>query len=261
MSSDPVAADLVMTEAIRAELGLIDAGGMQRQRAAEFRHIKRQIVAEIQANQARRLVMVTSALAGEGKTFIAANLAESLGLEADYSVLLVDADVLKPRLTDSLGLREHPGLMDALLKPQLNPESLVITTDIPGLSLLPVGNRYENATEHFAGDRMREVLRTLLAVDNRIVVIDSLPLLQTTESRSLAPLATQVLLVVRAESTSESAARAALELLGDGANVKVVLNALVRTGITRALSHGYGYGYGYDYGEDKTRPGTGDRTP
>jgi len=251
-SGAPRAADLVITDAMRSALGLIAPSGLQRQRAAEFRHIKRQIVADIQSNATRRLVMVTSALAGEGKTFTAANLAESLALEADYSVLLVDADVLKPRLTDSLGLRERMGLLDSVLDPQLNPESLVLTTDIQGLSVLPVGVRHENATEHFAGDRMRDVMRILLSVHNRIVLIDSLPLLQTTEARALAPLATQVLLVVRAESTSESAARASLELLGEGADVKVVLNAVVRTGLANYMGYGYGQGYGYDYGDTPT---------
>jgi receptor protein-tyrosine kinase len=96
---------------------------------------------------------------------------------------------------------------------------------------------------------MRQVLDQLLSVPNRIVVIDSLPLLQTTEARALTPLASQLLLVVRAESTPQVAVKQALELISPEANVKVVLNAVVRSRLTRYL--GYGYGYDYDYSQKK----------
>jgi protein-tyrosine kinase len=92
---------------------------------------------------------------------------------------------------------------------------------------------------------MREILHTLQLVPNRIIVIDSLPLLLTTESRALLPLAAQVLLVVRAESTPQAAVRKALGLVGENVNVKIVLNAIARTRLSRFV----GYEYGYDYDE------------
>jgi protein-tyrosine kinase len=236
-----------LTEAMLETLGLRAPKEQERQRASEYRHIKRQVVSELREDQARRVIVVASALAGEGKSFTSANLARSLALEPEHSVLLIDADVIKPFISQSLGIADRKGLMDALLDPVCNPEDLVLTTDVEGLSVMPAGRVSENATEYFASGRTREVLEQLLAVPNRIIVVDTLPLLQTTEARALAPFAGQVLLVVRAESTPQAAVREALAVLRKAPNVKLILNATVRTRITRYLGHGYGYGYEYSY--------------
>lgn len=246
---------LRVTEAMQETLGLRAPREQERQRAAEYRHIKRQLVSELRENDARRVIVVASALAGEGKSFTAANLARSLALEPEHTVLLIDADVIKPFISQSLGISDRRGLMDALLDPMRNPEDLVLTTDIEGLSVMPAGSVSEHATEYFASGRRQEVLTQLLAVPNRIIVIDTLPLLQTTEARALSPFGGQVLLVVRAESTPQAAVREALSVLDRGANVKLVLNAAVRTRVTRYL--GYGYGYDYNY---HSSPGEGSRT-
>jgi protein-tyrosine kinase len=237
--------DLLVTEAMRERLGLKAADTLQHQHASEYRHIKRQIVADVRENPADRIVLVVSAIAGEGKSFTAANLARSLALEPDYTVLLVDADVINPQLTRTLGLSQRPGLMNALVDPACDVDSLILTTNIEGFSVLPAGSASTNATEYFGSDRMRAVLDRLRQVPNRIILIDSLPLLQTTEARALMSFASQVLLVVRAESTPQSAVRQAVELIGEDIAVKLVLNAVVRTQLTRYLGYGYGFDYGY----------------
>jgi protein-tyrosine kinase len=238
---------VIFTDEVKKRLGLSAPPDQEHQRAAEYRQIKRGVVGDIRANRASRIVLVASALAGEGKSFTSANLARSLALEPDYSVLLLDGDVIKPHLTRSIGLADKPGLMNALVDPALDIESLVLTTDIEGLSVLPAGSASAYATEYFASERMRSVLDTLLLVPNRIIVIDSLPLLLTTEARVLALLAGQVILVVRSESTPQHAVKQSVELLGENANAKFVLNAVVRTRLTRYF--GYGYGYEYEYGD------------
>jgi receptor protein-tyrosine kinase len=240
---------LHITAPMREQLGLTLDGGQDHQRLSEYRHIKRQVLADLRSQAGQRTVMVASALAGDGKSFTAANLAHSLAREPDHSVLLVDADVVKPYLSRTLGLAERPGLMDALVDPLCEAESLVVSTDIEGLSVLPAGSSCANAPEYFGSERMRAVLEQLQAVPDRIVVIDSLPLLQTTEARALVPLVAQVLMVVRAETTPQGAVQQALALLGEEANVKLVLNAVVRTRLTRYF--GYGYGYEYDYANRK----------
>ena len=236
-----------ITNEMLEALGLSAPREQERQRAAEFRHIKRQIVSELREHGTRRVIIVASALAGEGKSFTSANLARSLALEPDHTVLLIDADVIKPKISQCLGIADRLGVMDALMDPTCNPEDLVLSTDVEGLSVMPAGSISENATEYFASERRREVLDRLLAVPNRIVVIDTLPLLQTTEARALAPLGGQVLLVVRAEATPQAAVQEALSVLGPGVNVKLVLNAMVRTRVTRYMGHGFGYGYEYNY--------------
>lgn len=247
MPESRVAAEphLRISTEMRDQLGLSVTDAQARQRAAEYRHIKHQVVEAIHANPGGRVVLVASALAGEGKSYTAANLARSLALEPDFTVLLIDADAVKPHLSRALQLVDRPGLMNALVDHGCDVESLVVTTDIEGLSVLPAGSASEQATEYFGSDRMRAIIEQLQSVPNRIVLIDSLPVLLTTEARALVPLASQVLLVVRAESTPQAAVRQTLKLIGENASVKIVLNAVVRTRLSKYLGYGYGYEYHY----------------
>jgi protein-tyrosine kinase len=240
------APQLQITEAFLSEKGLRAELEDEAQQRAEYRHIKHGLTAELRDAGMRPIVLITSALQGEGKSFSAAHLALSLAVEPDHSVLLVDADVIRPNLTRTFGLSGRPGLMDAVADPEIDVQSLIVTTSIEGLSILPAGRSHENATEFFASARMREVIEQLLAVPNRIVVIDSLPLLLTTEARALSPVAGQIVMVVRAERTPQSAVQEAINLLGEGANVKLLLNAVVRTKALGYLGHEYGYGYSYN---------------
>jgi protein-tyrosine kinase len=247
-------AQLKITEDHRRALGLVVPPAQQRQRTAEYRHVKRRVIDQIRSGEVNRVVMVASALAGEGKSYTSANLAFSMAMEPDFSVLLVDGDVIKPYLSKALGIAGRPGLMDSVADASLDVESLVLTTDVEGLSVLPAGSISEVATEYFASERMKEMFDQLQSVPNRILIIDSLPLLMTTEARALAPLAGQVLLVVRAETTPQGAVAEAVRLLGDEVNVKVILNGIVRTALSHYVGLGYGYGYTYEYGAG-TPPG------
>jgi protein-tyrosine kinase len=237
---------LKITDELLREKGLSAELDDESQQRAEYRHIKHGLLPELRDRDTRPIVLVTSALQGEGKSFSAAHLAMSLAVEPDHTVLLVDADVIRPNLTRTFGLSGRPGIMDAVADPEIDLQSLIVTTSIEGLSILPAGRPHENATEFFASARMREVIEQLLAVPNRIVVIDSLPLLLTTEARALSPVAGQIVMVVRAERTPQSAVQEALNLLGEGANVKLLLNAVVRTKALGYLGHEYGYGYSYN---------------
>jgi receptor protein-tyrosine kinase len=246
----PRVADNPMVQITPAQLeanGLRASHGLLHQQTAEYRHVKRQLIASMAElkSEYRQIILVTSALAGDGKTHSAANLALSLAMEPDFSVLLIDADVAKPRLSRIFGLEGRPGLMDALAHHDLNPETLIQTTNIEGLSLLPAGQTHTNATELFASARMHDVVRNLSRPANRIIVVDSLPLLLATESRALLPCAGQVVVVVRAEVTPSAAVRHALELVGENANVNLLLNACARDGFGSARYSGYNYTYTY----------------
>jgi Mrp family chromosome partitioning ATPase len=193
-----------------------------------------------------RIVLVASALPGDGKTFTAANLALSLSLEPDHTVLLIDADVVKPQMSALFGVRDVPGLLDATLDPSIDVESLVRKTDVPGLSILAAGRPNANATEAFSSQRMTMMFDQLLAVPSRLIVLDTLPLLLTTESRALVPHAGQILLVVRADVTPRSAIEQCVDLVDEGVELKLVLNAVDRR---RVGGYGQYYGYKYDYRE------------
>ena len=216
--------------------------------ADEYRQIKRPLLeAAFAANASRdqpsaRLIMMASALPGDGKTFTSINLAFSLARERDHGVVLVDADVAKPHISSIFGVAEEKGLLDALGDSSLDPNTLVLATDVKGLSILPAGRVREGATELLSSDRMGEVARQILAARPRhIVLFDSSPLVVSSESRALAAKTGQIVMVVRAGRTPHHAVREALDALGERDNVSLVLNQG-----RRSLMDGY---YGYSYGQ------------
>ncbi|MEZ5499000.1 MAG: P-loop NTPase [Steroidobacteraceae bacterium] len=235
---------VAVSDELLREAGVLAAPDDVHQQAAEFRSIKRELLNDIaDGDGRRRLVMVTSALSAEGKTFTAVNLALSLALEQDWSVLLVDADIIKPALSKMLGLQGRQGLLDAALDSSVDVNSLILTTSVPGLSVIPAGRPDPHASEYFASERMDVIWRALLADPRRIVVIDSLPVLLTSEAPALTQHVHNVLMVVRAERTPQAAVRDAIERLGERAEIRLVLNAEEKFG----PKDGYYYGYNYEY--------------
>lgn len=208
---------------------------------AQYRHIKRPLIANATARGAelppnRRLIVISSAIPGEGKTFTVVNLARSMSFEKDVHVVLVDADVAKPQLTRMLGAAEAPGLLDALRTPGLDPERTVLPTDVPNLAFIPAGTHSSQATELLASTRMALVAEALLRRDRqRILLFDSPPLLLTSESPVLTQFAGQAVLVVRAESTPQPVVLDALDVLRGEAAVYLVLNQSA----TAATSYSY----------------------
>jgi exopolysaccharide/PEP-CTERM locus tyrosine autokinase len=211
-----------------------------------FRRIKRHILANVTSpdRPARaNLIMITSSVPKEGKTFCTINLAISLAMEMDRRVLLVDADVLRPSVSAALGIKSvEKGLMDVLLD-GINLADVLCNTNIEKLSLLPAGRRHAHSSELLASDAMRDMLKEMAErYSDRIVIFDSPPLLATTESRVLAGLMGQVILVVEAERTAESTLKAALAHIDTNNVVGVVLNKGAPP--VSALYGGYGYGDG-----------------
>lgn len=202
----------------------------ERQLANEYRHIKRPLIASAlgrgeQQLKSGHLIMMASALPGDGKTFTSINLALSLALEKDISVVLIDGDVAKPHISRILQIDTEPGLLDVLSDETMDVESVILPTDVPRLSVVSAGKRNENASELLASGRMAQLLATLGSRDpNRIILLDSPPLLLTSESRVLAAVVGQVVMVVRAGVTPQRAVFDAIDLLGEGKPVSLVLN-------------------------------------
>lgn len=216
-------------EALRAA-ELLPAPTEERRLAHQYRQIKRPLIANAFGRGVKQLpngraILVASALPGDGKTFTAINLSLSMALEKDISVLLVDADVAKVHLSRMLGVGGEPGLLDVLRDDQLDVESVVLRTDVPGLEILPAGRGSDNATELLASSRMEAVVAQLTARDpNRIVLFDSPPLLLTSESRVLCSISGQVVLVVSASSTPQQAVFDAISHIGSNPYIGLVLN-------------------------------------
>jgi exopolysaccharide/PEP-CTERM locus tyrosine autokinase len=197
----------------------------------------------------RSIIMVTSALPGDGKTFTSINLALSMARERDVSVLLVDADVLKPHVSRIFGVDEEQGLTNSLVDHSLSVESLIMSTNIRGFSVLPAGPPVENASELINSERMRQTLDGLCQADpRRIVLLDSPPLLITAESRTLLSLAGQVVLVVREGVTPRQAMIDAITLFDEKQVGGIVLN----DARVAAMQGYYGYGVYGSYGDDSS---------
>ncbi|GAA0673678.1 exopolysaccharide/PEP-CTERM locus tyrosine autokinase [Sphingomonas insulae] len=239
-----------------AEAGMIVPGAPVGPLAEEFRLIKRQLlitrerVAQAangsgQADKART-ALVCSARPGDGKTFCAVNLALSMAAERDTEVLLVDADFAKPDVLAQLGMAEQPGLLDALADSRIDVESLVIRTDVGGLSILPAGTKTATDTELLASARTRTVLARLLEANpRRIVIFDSPPALAASPAAVLAMLVGQVILVVRADRTPETELREAVQRLDGCDEIALVLNAVSFV----PGGHRYGTYYGQETGK------------
>jgi protein-tyrosine kinase len=183
--------------------------------------------------------MITSALPCDGKTFTSINLALSMALERDVSVLLVDCDVAKRHVSEVVGLKQERGLLDALADESVDIDSLIVQANQRGLSILPAGRRAEGTAELLSSNRMRQILKNLSTRNpRRILLLDSPPLLITNEGRTLLKHAGQVVLVVRAGHTPRQAVQDALALVDTRQAGGIILN---EAPVSR--SEGY-YGYG-----------------
>ncbi|URW76777.1 AAA family ATPase [Sphingomonas donggukensis] len=222
----------VVDRAALQERGMIVPGTAVTALAEQFRLVKRQLLQtsrKVEDADKARAILVCSARPGDGKTWCAVNLALSLAAERDVEVLLVDADFAKPDVLPTLGVVADggPGLLDALADPTLDVETCIADTDVPQLALLPAGTRMNGDTELLASDRARAVLHRLVSANpRRIVIFDSPPALAASPAAELAANVGQVMLVVRADRTSESDLRESVALLDGCEHVQLVLNAV-----------------------------------
>lgn len=252
-TTPPKASKPVRTEAptVRIDLERLAAQGYlvpssaRSDLAMEFRQIKRPILRNVSegSGEARRnaLIMVTSALPGEGKTFCSLNLAMSMAMEVDTSVLLVDADVVRPMVMQRLGLPDSAGLMDVLTDGDRDLGDVILRTNVPKLSLLPAGSRNALATEQLASEAMERLLTELATrYPDRVIILDAPPLLITSEARVLAAHVGQVLVVVDSSTTTESDVEKAFGALEHCPLVMSVLNKC------SGAEHRRGYEYGYE---------------
>ena len=217
--------------------------------AEEFRSIKRPLVANALGSRKRdinnaNLILITSSIPGEGKTFISINLAFSIAAEMDKKVLLIDADVAKPSISKVLGIKPQLGLIDYLETDNISISDVLLETEIPGLRIIPAGKRHKFSTELLASNKMIALSKELSErYPDRIVIFDSPPLLSTTQAEVLACQMGQVILVVSAETTPQQFVMESVKKL-EGCS-DVVLTLLNKS--QRQLNAGY-YGYGYGYG-------------
>ena len=230
---------------------LITVGGHERDTSDEYRRIKRPLLdnafgqGEIAVDRGN-LIMVTSSIPGEGKTFTSINLALSMAMERNNTVLLVDADVAKSDVSRFYGLEMQSGLMDLLLDDQLDVSQVLVRTDLPNLSVLPAGRRHSHATELLASNKMSHLVNEMAdRYPDRILIFDSPPLLVTTEAQVLTGLMGQVVVVAAAGHTSQQIVGETLATIDSSKAIGLVLNK------TRKFSHANLYGGYKRYDENE----------
>ncbi|MBC7939686.1 MAG: tyrosine-protein kinase family protein [Chitinophagaceae bacterium] len=243
---------------ITIDLDAVSAGGILTPNAPrshvadQYRVLKRPLISNAMGKGAAtikhsNLIMVTSALAGEGKSFTSINLAMSIAAELDHTVMLVDADVARPSVLRVLGLPPGPGLLD-LLEGKADMAGVLLRTNIDKLTLLPSGTPHARATELLASEAMSQLLDDMATrYPDRIIIFDSPPLLLTTESRVLATHMGQIVVVVNAGVTLQANVQQALATI-ESCPVKMMVLNKSTTDSAGGYGYGYGYGAGYGYG-------------
>jgi len=212
-----------------------------------FRVIKRPLLKRAFGERSKgemppNLIMVTSSLPGEGKTYCAINLAMSIAMELDHTVLLVDADVARPSVLRTLDQPAQPGLMDILVDDKLDLGDVILRTNVDTLSILPAGTSTPRATELLASSTMNGILHELAnRYPDRVIVFDSPPLLLTSESRVLASHMGQIVVVVEAQTTTQHAVKEALHKLDGIKNINIIYN---KTRDIPGIEETYDYHYG-----------------
>jgi len=230
-----------------AQRGFIVPGSPTMRLSEEFQEIKRKLIASMvpgmsDSRAPSNLVMVTSSVPGEGKTYTSMNLALSLAMEIDRTVLAVDIDILKSDLSRLFGAYNRTGLYDYLAHSELDVADIMMHTNVPSLSFIPAGTIRDGITERLASQAMFDLTRELAErYPDRIIIFDAPPVLATSGAAALAPMIGQVVLVVEAYKTTQETLRNALTALDHVPLAGVVLNKIRH----RAVGRSYGYGYGY----------------
>ncbi len=232
-----------------SDLGFVAPGSSNTEAIEEYRNIKRPLVNNAFGNGSEgiirsNLILITSSLPGEGKTFTAINLALSIANELDKKVLLIDADVARPSVSKTLGINQSPGLIEYLDGADINFSDIIIRTSIPGLSVIPAGKLHNFSTELLSSNKMALFVEELSnRYPDRIVIFDSPPLLAATQAEVLARLVGQVVLVIEAEKTLQNVV---MEAVGKLISCDVVLAVFNKTKRNLDINY-YGYGYGYGH--------------
>jgi protein-tyrosine kinase len=215
--------------------------------AEQFKMLRTNLMFPI-SGQPPRSLLVTSALPGDGKSFVTANLAVSFAMNMERHVLVIDADIRKPEIHSRFGLEARRGLSDFLTK-NTPLSKLLMRTSLPNLTILPGGKPPHNPSELLSSEKMPKLLKEVTTrYADRYVIIDSPPPKLTAETGVLARLVDGILLVIRAGETRREMVEELVELVGRDKILGIVLN---HYNVRPSRYYGYGrYGsYGKSYNQ------------
>jgi protein-tyrosine kinase len=249
-------------------LGFMLPGDPASRLSEEFQQIKRRLIGNtvpgmLNSPNPPNLIMVTSSMPGEGKTYTSMNLAMSIAMEIDRTVLTIDSDILKSDLSRLFGAYNRTGLYDYLAHPDLDVSDVMCKTNVPTLSFIPAGTIREGITERLASQAMVKLVAELShRYSDRIIIFDAPPVLAMSGAAALAPLMGQVVVVVEAYKTSRENLKRTLSALEHVQITGLVLNKMRHRASGGSYGYGgyggygyggYGYGYGYGYGSQQPK--------
>ena len=221
MKPSPVKEAKIGTEGFDPRLVVMSAPGSV---DAERFNILRSLLIFNQEKPDARVIMVTSALPGEGKTYVAANLGACFAQGLDQHVMLLDCDLRRPRLHTLLGCPNHEGLHEYLTGQRQLPD-LIIRTNIERLSFLAAGSMPPNPSELISSNAMKECLQELKArYRDRYIIVDTTPGTLTSESNALVSFVDGIVLVVMAQKTPREAIQSCIDKLGREKILGIVFN-------------------------------------
>lgn len=228
--------------------GYMFDAGTRKVTQEEFRQIKRKLLNNAFGGASKtlnnsNLIMVSSSNPNEGKTFISINLALSIALEQDKTVLLVDADVLRPSINRELRFEPKTGLLEYLLGEVTDVSDVIYSTNIHNLKIIPSGEPHHLTNELLASNKMEQLAKELSSrYPDRIVIFDCPPILGITETPVLSNLMGQAVIVVEESKTKIGDVKAAASMLNEEMAIGIVMNKTLKS--TKDLYGYYGYGYG-----------------
>lgn len=226
--------------------------------AEQFRKLRTHVL-KLNISDPPKTIMVTSATVGEGKTFVAANLAAGIAHDLHFHALLVDCDLRNPSLSHWFGVQNGHGLSDYLVgRGQLS--ELLRKTEMEKLNLLTGGSAQEKPAELIGSRKMEALVNELKSrYNDRYIIFDATPLLATTEPEVLARLVDGILIVVRANVTPRETVKQAIASLDPNKIMGFVLNdvAFKSSGLSSRYFGSDGYYAKYSY----RKRGAGPRSP
>jgi receptor protein-tyrosine kinase len=227
----------IVEMAMLSAAGLVVTGNIRTRISEEYRiavsRILRASRTKRPGNAAGELLMVTSARPGEGKSFTAINLAGAIAHNVMRPTVLVDVDFKKRSVSHQLGLSDRMGLLDVASQNNLRIEDLIVPTAVEYLSVLPVGR---DAMDLDGGEDMvsrRPVSQVIERLARRfpdhIFILDLPPCLSTSDPSTLAPVVSEIIMVVEAERTQRNEVEAALDLVKLCPKITLLLNKIRTT--------------------------------
>lgn len=186
----------------RSLISLLDPTSFE---AEQFKALRTSILFPSTGGKPPRVIMVTSTVPGEGKSFVASNLAASIAQNIDDHVLLLDCDLRLPTIHKVFGIQQNQG-MSEYLSGEMELTPLFVKTGINKLSILPGGSPPVNPSELISSDRMAMLINEVKnRYDDRYIILDSAPPLLASESNALVKYADGILLVVNCGTTDRDA--------------------------------------------------------